>query len=38
MYLNDLEETFILNGFKGVDIGMFKLSLLLYGDDIGILS
>lgn len=38
MYLNDLEETFILNGFQGIDLGMFKLFLLLYADDIVILS
>ena len=34
MYLNDLEETIILNGAKGIDIGMLKLFLLLYADDI----
>ena len=38
MYLNDLEETFFLKGFKGVDIGMFKLFLLLYAHDIVIIS
>ena len=34
MYLNDLEATIILNGAKGTDIGMLKLFLLLYADDI----
>ena len=34
VYLNDLEETIILNGAKGIDIGMLKLFLLLYADDI----
>ena len=34
MYLNDLEETIILNGAKGIDIGMLKLFLSLYADDI----
>ena len=38
MYLYDLEETFLLKGFKGVDIGMFKLFLLLNADDIVIIS
>ena len=34
MYLNDLEEEFILRGYEGVDIGMLKLYLLLYADDV----
>ena len=38
MYLNDIEEYFILNGFQGVDIGMLKLFLLLYADDIVIFA
>ena len=38
MYLNDLEETFELKGYKGIEIGMLKLMLLLYADDIVILS
>lgn len=38
MYLSDIEGHFIINGFKGVDIGMLKLFVLLYADDIVILS
>ena len=38
MYLNDIEEHFILNGFEGIDLDMFKSFLLLYADDIVILS
>jgi len=38
MYLNDIEEHFILNDFKGIDLGMFKLFLLLYADDIVVLA
>ena len=38
MYLNDIEEHFILNGFEGIEIGMLKLFLLLYADDIVLLA
>ena len=38
MYLNDLEETLELKGCKGIEIGMLKLLLLPYADDIVILS
>jgi len=38
MYLNDLEEHFIVNGLEGTDLDMFKLCLLLYADDIVIMS
>lgn len=34
MYLNDLEDEFYLKGSTGVDIGMLKLFMLLYADDI----
>ena len=34
IYLNDLEEEINLNGADGIDIGMVKLFLLLYADDI----
>ena len=34
MYLNDIEREYILKGVEGVDIGMLKLFLLLYADDI----
>ena len=38
MYLNDIEEYYILNGFEGIDLGILKLFLLLYADDIVIMS
>ena len=34
MYLNDIENEFILKGAMGIDIGMLKLFFLLYADDI----
>ena len=34
IYLNDLEEEINLKGADGIDIGMVKLFLLLYADDI----
>ena len=34
MYLNDIKREYILKGTEGVDIGMLKLFLLLYADDI----
>ena len=34
MYVNDLEEKLAGDGFKGVEVGMLKLLLLLYADDI----
>ena len=34
MYLNDLENELIQKGAGGFDIGMLKLYLLLYADDI----
>ena len=37
-YINDLEETFVLQDLKGIEIGMLKLFLLLYADDIVIFS
>ena len=37
MYLNDIEVYFVLNGYEGIEIGMLKLFLLLYADDIVIL-
>ncbi|MCG8047974.1 MAG: reverse transcriptase family protein, partial [Candidatus Thiodiazotropha endolucinida] len=38
MYLNDIESDFIHKGAEGIDIGMFKLFLLLYADDIVIFA
>ena len=34
MYLNDLEQELEVIGTSGIDIGMVKLFLLLYADDI----
>ena len=34
MYVNDLEQELENNGTNGIDIGMVKLLLLLYADDI----
>ena len=34
MYVNDLEQELDNNGVSGIDIGMTKLLLLLYADDI----
>ena len=34
MYINDLEEEFHLKGSEGIDLGMLKVLLLLYADDI----
>ena len=34
MYVNDLEQELDNNGVSGIDIGMIKLLLLLYADDI----
>ena len=30
VFLNDLEEEFLINGIDGIDIGLIKLFLLLY--------
>ena len=38
MYLNDIEEQFILSGFEGLDVNMFKICMLLYADDIVLFS
>lgn len=38
LYSNDIETEFVQNGCKGVDIGMLKVFLLLYADDIVIFS
>ena len=38
MYLNDLEKELIQKGAGGFDIGMLKLYLLFYADDIVIFS
>ena len=38
MFVNDLEECFINNGAKGIDIDMLKMFLILYADDIVIFA
>ena len=38
MFLNDLEEDFLIHGIEGIDIGLIKLFILLYADDIVIFS
>ena len=38
LFLNDIEEQFILSGFDGIDLNMFKMFMLLYADDIVIFS
>lgn len=38
MYINDLEDEFYLNGIEGIDIGMIRILLLMYADDIAILA
>ena len=34
LFLNDLEEMFVSEGYDGLDIDMFKIFMLLYVDDI----
>ena len=34
LYVNDLEETCAVHDFRGIEISMLKLFLLLYADDI----
>ena len=38
MFLNDIEEHLELNGFKGINMYMTKLFILLYADDIVVFS
>ena len=38
LYLNDIEEQFMVSGFEGLDLNMFQLFMLLYADDIVILA
>ena len=38
LFLNDIEEQFILSGLDGIDLNMFKNFMLLYADDIVIIS
>ena len=34
LFLNDLEETFVTEGYNGLDVNMFKICMFLYADDI----
>ena len=38
MYINDLDDEIIHRRVGGVDIGMLKLFILLYADDIVLLA
>ena len=38
MFLNDFEDEFITNSIEGIDIGLIKVFILLYADDIVIFS
>jgi len=38
MYINDLEETLLLKGHLCIDIHMLKIYVLLYADDIVLMS
>ena len=34
MYVDDIEQEFQLKGSESIDMGMFKLFMVLYADDI----
>jgi len=38
MYVNDLEDELCTKGFKGIDITLMKMFLLMYADDIIIMA
>lgn len=38
IYVNDIEEEFIIQGANGIDVGYLKLFLLLYADDFVVFS
>ena len=38
LYLNDLEEMLLLNGYQGIEMYMFKMCVLVYADDIVLFS
>ena len=38
MYINDLEDELCTKGFKGIDITLMKMFLLMYADDIIIMA
>ena len=33
MFLNDIEEQFVLSGLEGLDMNMLKIFILLFADD-----
>ena len=33
MFVNDIENIFVVNGVEGIDVNMFKIFLILYADD-----
>ena len=38
MYINDLEDELCTKGFKGIDITLMKMFLLMYAEDIIIMA
>ena len=38
MFVNDIENIFVVNGVEGIDVNMFKMFLILYADDIVIFA
>ena len=38
LFLNDLEEIFVTEGYNGSDVDMFKICMLLCADDIVLFS
>ena len=38
IYVNDLEETLRANGHRGINVGLLKVFLLIYADDIILIS
>ena len=34
LFLNDIEEQFIMPGTEGLDVNLFKVFMLLFADDI----
>jgi hypothetical protein len=38
MFINDIEDMYVKNGFDGIEVNMFKMFLILYADDIVIFA
>ncbi len=38
MFLNDLEDTYLSKGIQGIDVGLTRIMMLLYADDILLLA